>query len=153
MLIQSGCRQLKSMPAESLGILTQESVDSMPGEEPQSPESGEVEDEEATPVTLQFGAAARAALAGLDRVDLEAEFTTRACVMESPPAFVKSLQGMRFALVEADRAPAARDDLAATRVWKLFLLLPRLLLHKPPRGGQIPKSRLIERFSDLARGR
>ena len=41
-------------------------------EEPQSPESGEVVDEAATPVTLQFGAAARAVLAGLDRVDLEA---------------------------------------------------------------------------------
>ena len=88
-----------------------ESVDSIPDEEPQSPESGEVEDEEATPVTLQFGAAARAALAGLDRVDLEAEFTTRACVMKSPPAFVKGQYraAMRFALVEVDRARAARD--------------------------------------------
>ena len=66
-----------------------ESFDSVPNEEPQSPETGEVEDEAATPVTLQFGAAARAALAGLDRVDLEAEFTTRGCVMQSPLVFLQ----------------------------------------------------------------
>ena len=61
-----------------------ESVDSTLDEEPQSPKSGEVEDEETTPVTLQFGAVVRAAFAVLDRIDLEAEFTTRACVMKSP---------------------------------------------------------------------
>ena len=74
--------------------------------------------------------------------------------MKSPPAFVKGQYrvAMRFALVEADRARAPKDDLAATRAWKLFLLLPRLLLHKSPRGGQIQKSRLIERFSDFAGG-
>ena len=49
-------------------------------------QSGEVEDEAATPVMLQFGAVARAVLEGLDRVDLEAEFTTRALRRE---AFVK----------------------------------------------------------------
>ena len=98
MLIQSGCRVDVSRVT---GDSDTESIDSILDEEPQSPESGEVEDEEATPVTLQFGAAARAALAGLDRVDLEAEFTTRACVMKSPPAFVKGQYraAMRFALV------------------------------------------------------
>ena len=75
--------------------------------------------------------------------------------MKSPPAFLKGQYraAMRFAVVEADRARAASDDRAATRAWKLFLLLPRLLLYKPPRGGQIPKSRLIERFADFAEGR
>ena len=58
-----------------MGDSDTESVDSIPHEEPQSPESGEVEDEKATQVTLQFGAAARAAFEGLSRVDLEAEFT------------------------------------------------------------------------------
>ena len=59
---------------------------------------------------------------------------------------------MRFALVEVDRA-RARDDRVATRAWKLFLLFPRLLSHELPRDGQIPKSRLIERFVDFAEGR
>ena len=49
----------------------------------------------------------------INDVDLEAEFTTRAGVMKSPPAFVKGQCGaaMLFALVEADRARAARDAL------------------------------------------
>ena len=59
----------------TVGDSDTQSLDSMRDVEPQSPESGEVQDEAATPVTLQFGTAARAALAGLDRVDLEAEFT------------------------------------------------------------------------------
>ena len=73
------------------------SVDGILGEEPQSPESGEVEDEKATPVTLQFGAAARAA-----RMIGHCRFGSRVCVMSSPPAFVKGQcrAAMRFALVE-----------------------------------------------------
>ena len=39
--------------------------------------------EEMPIVDLSFGAAARAALQGLDDVDLEAEFCSRACVMKS----------------------------------------------------------------------
>ena len=38
------------------------------------------------------------------------------------------------------------------RGWKLFLLIPRLLLHRPPRGGLVPKSKLVQRFDDFARG-
>ena len=61
-------------------------VDSMLDVEPKSPEIGEVEDEVAThEATLQFGAVARAALEGLDRVNFEADFTTRACIMKSSP--------------------------------------------------------------------
>ena len=36
---------------------------------------------------------------------------------------------------------------------KLFLLLPRMLLHKPPRGGLVPRKDLEERFADFAVGR
>ena len=36
------------------------------------------------------------------------------------------------------------------RGWKAFLLLPRLLLHKPPRGG---KGKLAQRFDDFFQGR
>ena len=100
-------------------------------------------------VDLMIGAAARAALQDLDDVDLEAEFCTRACVMKSPPAFLRChhRSAMRFALSEADRA---HDPVGASRAWKLFLLLPRLLLHRPARGNNIPKCRLKDRFS--ARG-
>ena len=48
---------------------------------------------------------------------------------------------------------AARDELRVTRSWKLFLLLPRMLLHKPARGGLIPKGKLTERFNLFSQGR
>ena len=105
--------------------------------------------------SLVFGAAARAALVGLDSVDLEGEFLTRACVMKGLPAFLRGLYraSMRFVLSEADRARDAGDAAATSRAWKLFLLLPCLLLHRPPRGGNVPKCQLMERFSDFAGGR
>ena len=104
-------------------------------------------------VDLTFGAAARAALQGLDDVDLEAEFCTRACVMKSPPAFLRGhcRSAMRFALRESDLAWDRNDPVGATRACKLFLLLPRLLL-RPARGGNIPKCRLKDRFSAFAAG-
>ena len=36
--------------------------------------------------------------------------------------------------------------------WKLFLLLPRMLLHKLARGGGVPKHKLMERFNMFNRG-
>ena len=38
------------------------------------------------------------------------------------------------------------------RGWKLLLLLPRMLLHRPPGGGKIAKSKLIARFEAFNRG-
>ena len=68
-------------------------------------------------------------------------------------AFSKgAYSAMRVALREGDRARDSRDIVGQTRAWKLFLLLPRLLLHRPPRGGLVPKSRLRERFSLFATG-
>ena len=46
-------------------------------------------EEETSAAIVIFGVEARAALGELDHVDLEVEFATRACVMKSPPAFLK----------------------------------------------------------------
>ena len=118
-------------------------------------EDSPVEDEVTQSPALVFGAGARAALQVLDEVELEAEFITRACVMKFLLVFLrgKYRSAMRFALQEAQRAREQRDEVGSTRAWKLFLLLPRLLLHKPPRGGLIPKCQLQERFADFAAGR
>ena len=56
---------------------------------------------------------------------------------------------MRVALEEVSEA--ARNPVQLERGWKLFLLLPRMLLHRPPRGGLISKSKLSERFDKFAR--
>ena len=49
---------------------------------------------------------------------------------------------MRVVLEEIESA----DDIQRERGWKLFLLLPRLLLHPSPRGGTIPRSKLLKRI-------
>ena len=56
--------------------------------------------------------------------------------MKSPPKFLRGAyrSAIRVALTEADLGYAARDELRVTRSWKLFLLLPRMLHHKPARG-------------------
>ena len=45
------------------------------------------------------------------------------------------------------------NDQRRERGWKLFLLLPRLLLFRPARGGDIHKGKLAQRFQDYSEGR
>ena len=59
---------------------------------------------------------------------------------------------MRVALTEIDQGRSDGDASRSSRGWKLFLLLPRLLLHKPPRGGQVPKKQLQRRFESFTEG-
>ena len=70
--------------------------------------------------------ATRVGYVSLDRVDLVSIF---------------KLSCVGVALTEADHAIAAGDEVRLCRAWKLLLLLPKLL-HKPSRGGLIPKEKL-----------
>ena len=92
----------------------------------------------------------RAAFEFLDTVDLRATFSRRACVMKTTPHFLRGpcRNALRLAMEEAVRAGEVHQN----RGWKLFLLLPRLLLHRPPRGGKVHRSKWVERFDDFARG-
>ena len=96
----------------------------------------------------------QAAFVSLDAVDLSDVFTRRARVLKSPPAFLKGAFGscFRLSLQEAERGRAEVDNNRSVRAWKLFLLLPRLLLFRSCRGGTIPKKKLQDRFSLFARG-
>ena len=71
----------------------------------------------------------------LDEVDLVSIFNRRANVMRSIPHVLK---GPTWAL----EARVGGNELKLTRSW-LFLLLPRMLLFRPPRGGKIPKPQLL----------
>ena len=92
-------------------------------------------------------------LRSLDGVDIRQIFRRRALVMKSVPKFMQgSFRAVLKAIMEeVSAARLARDVLRQSRAWKAFLLLPRLLLHKPPRGGLIQKKRLEERL-EFARG-
>ena len=75
--------------------------------------------------------AIRAAVVELDTVDLVVEFSQRASVMKTVPHFLRGpfRSAMRLALEEANEFNENRRE----RGWKLFMLLPRLLLFRPPR--------------------
>ena len=45
-----------------------------------------------------------------------------------------------------------QDQLRISRGWKLFILLPRILLLRPARGGKVPKNQLLDRLRKLANG-
>ena len=79
------------------------------------------------------------AFASLDGVTLRDVFDTRASVMHSVPYFLKgAIRGaIRVALQGILRGYELQSDLRITRGWKLFMLLPRLLLFRPRRGGKV----------------
>ena len=109
------------------------------------------------------GGAGHSALAGipaaawssLDAVDLAAEFGTPVPTMQSVPVFLRS--GVRQAFVLA--LLALRDAYARgtapqqTRAWKLFLLAPRLLLHRPCEQGTVGREALLQRSRNFLAGR
>ena len=93
----------------------------------------------------------RAALVWLDEVDLETEFQRRGAVMKTVPHFLRGphRSAMGLAMGEALQGSEARRE----RGWKLFLMLPRLLLYRPCRGGNVHKEKLSKRFQDFSEGR
>ena len=86
----------------------------------------------------------------LEGVSLVDVFHRRACVMRSVPFIVRGAyrMAMRIALQEVMTGREVR----VSRGWKLFTLLPRLLLHRAPRGGLVPKKQLEERFRLFQQG-
>ena len=107
-----------------------------------------VEENVAVPRVVQ--AAIREGFRALDEVNLVHEFSRRAAVMQNIPSCVKGpfRNAMRLSLEEMTvRGDAVRQE----RGWKLFMLLPRLLL-RPARGGLISRKKLEDRFADFGRG-
>ena len=74
--------------------------------------------------------------------------------MKSVPKFLQGAwrAALRVALEEVCTGCQVGDITRQTRGWKLFFLLPRMLLHKKPRGGAIPRQKLEERFVQFVSG-
>ena len=73
--------------------------------------------------------------------------------MRSVPTFLKgAFRGALVLAMEALEGMAALDEPRQERAWKLFMLLSRLLLHRPYRGGLVKKTKLRERFAQFASG-
>ena len=95
-----------------------------------------------------------APFASLDEVDLTEVFSKRAVVMRSVPRVIRGAcrNVMRVALEEVARGLDERSETRMTRGWKLFLLLPRLLLWRPVTGGLVSKKDLELRFRSFQTG-
>ena len=91
------------------------------------------------------------AFASPDGVTLRDVFDTGASVTHSVPHFLKG--AFRGAVRVALQGILRGSDLHITRGWKLFMLLPRLLLFQPRRGGKVSKKTLEERFQMFQEGR
>ena len=85
----------------------------------------------------------RMALVTLD--DPCAVFRQRAAVMKSVPHVLRGHFGnaLKLALEEATWRNCQDDEVRHERRWKLIMLLPRMLLHRPPCGGSIPRTKLV----------
>ena len=94
------------------------------------------------------------AFASLDGVNLKDRFKFRACVMRTVPYVMKGAfrLGLRAALEEVLAGFTQRSDVRMARGWKLFMLLPRMMLHRPPRGGGVPRKKLEERVQLFQNG-
>ena len=120
-------------------------------------EEQELDDPPPTGAPLELDVRARnvsIGMACLDEFHLPEIFKHRARVMRTVPLFLKgAFRGaLRVAFEEAQCARDTNDDARNSRAWKLFMLLPRMLLSRPPRGGQVPKKQLEERFSMFSAG-
>ena len=96
----------------------------------------------------------RMALVTLDEVDPNTHFRQRAAVMKSVPQFLRGpfRNALKLALEEATWGNSRDDEVRQERGWKLLMLLPRMLLHRPPGGGLMSRAKLVERFQAFARG-
>ena len=96
-----------------------------------------------------------AAFASLDLVDMREVFSCRASVMQTIPHFLRgAFRGaVRVALKAVLHGYEIHSDARITQGWKLLMLLPRMLLHRPPRGGVLSRKKFEERFQCFHEGR
>ena len=87
-------------------------------------------------------------------VDLSRVFARREAVMKGVPRILWGSFhiALKLALEELAAGSVANDRLRQERGWKLFLVLPRMLLHRPPRGGLLGKDKLLDRFQKFSAG-
>ena len=92
------------------------------------------------------------AFASLDSVNLVDTFHHRPPLMQTPwvlrGAFRAAIQEVLQKILERS---VSNDEVKATRGWKLLLLLPRMILFRPGRGGSVPRSNLEARITSSQR--
>ena len=119
---------------------------------------GEVEDV-AVPASEPIDAEARVraparSFASLDVLNLSELFEGRPRLMRSVPHILRG--GFRLALrvvfQEILAGVETNSEARAVRGWKLLLVLPRMLLWRPPRGGTVSRKKLEARIRQFQEG-
>ena len=89
-----------------------------------------------------------------DVVQLCDAFEQRGCLRQNVPRFLRGpfRRALRVALEEILKGARTNDTVTEERGWKLFLMLPRMLLHRPGRGRMVSKRKLVARFEMFVRG-
>ena len=88
----------------------------------------------------------QSAFHSLDQVDLQKALEQKYCGFQSPPSFLKGRfrQALTFALEAILQAHTPEQSV---RAWKLWMLLPRMLLHRPPGTRTLSKADWRERIA------
>ncbi|CAJ1414226.1 unnamed protein product, partial [Effrenium voratum] len=122
-----------------------------PAAEPSEPD--EVDTAQPTRFLPLPGARLRAAFAAIDALDAETVLSHPCSSVRSPPHFLKGTlrKALRFALDLIHNADG-HGGVGSERAWKLWLLLPRLLLFRPAGGAPVPKQDFLARFDAFFRG-
>ena len=112
-------------------------------------------EERAVDVGLPRNVELRMALTLLDDVDTSIVVRQRGAVMRTVLHFLRSSfrNAMKPVLEEATWGNCRSDAVRQERRWKLFMLLPGMLLHGLPDGGLNPKDKLVCLFQMFARGK
>ena len=119
--------------------------------EPDSDLAGPGLEEAVAPPVSRIG---RASWEWLDSIVLHEEFATPFQPLRDVPRF--QAPGVRRAFVFALRAPlhpAPQAGITSERAWKLFLLVPRMLLGRPDQSGATGRATLLQRVTDFEAGR
>ena len=91
----------------------------------------------------------------LDQVDFDEMFLMRVPMLKNCPHFLWGRLRFCFftALRVRLRAKMANDTVEEARSWKLFGLVPMMLLHRPKHTGSVGRDELAQRADDFARGK
>ena len=91
----------------------------------------------------------------LDEVDLDDLFLQKIPMLKTCPRFLRGRLRHCFgvALRERHRAKLAGDRVAEVRAWKLFGMVPIMLLRRTKHSGTIGRDELAQRVEDFNRGR
>ena len=150
--------QGQSAPINS-GSDTESLAASDSGDDDGSEVSGEEDDielpvvEPVAPV-VPSAAAQRGGFTQLDQWNLDDLSSRRASVMKTVPRFLwgSFRIALKVAMEEIVGGAVRRNEIQPERGWKLFWLLPRMMLHRSPRGGLIGREKLMARFDNFAAG-